>query len=123
MRRIMTAVLVLGLAYAAAACSSDAPVQVPFVGTSATVTAANLAFAPGTVSLPAGGPLRIVLDNRDASVPHNLKVTQGGREIAKSSIVSGPAQAEVRFGPLEPGSYQFVCDVHPNMTGTLTITP
>ena len=37
--------------------------------------------------------------------------------------MTGPATTEVRFGPLVPGSYQFMCTVHPNMLGTLTVTP
>ena len=37
--------------------------------------------------------------------------------------MTGPATTEVRFGPLAPGDYQFMCTVHPNMLGTLTVTP
>jgi plastocyanin len=37
--------------------------------------------------------------------------------------VSGPATTEVRFGPLAPARYQFTCEVHPNMLGTLIVTP
>jgi plastocyanin len=64
-----------------------------------------------------------VLDNRDAGVPHDIKVFQGGTTIGQSPAVTGPATTEVRIGPLAPGSYQFMCTVHPNMLGTLTVTP
>ena len=37
--------------------------------------------------------------------------------------MTGPATTEVRFGPLPPATYQFMCTVHPNMLGTLTVTP
>jgi plastocyanin len=104
-------------------CGADSVVQGPFVGSEATVRAINIAFEPADVSLPSGTPLRIVLDNQGAGVPHNIKIVQGGREIGKSPIITGPGQTEVRFGPLTPGTYQFVCEVHPNMTGTLTVTP
>jgi len=113
---------VIGLA--AAGCgSAGATVDPSFAGAEATVRAVNLAFAPTQVTLPAGTPLRIILDNADTSVPHNVAVTRDGTEIAKGPIISGPARAETRFGPLTAGSYTFVCDVHPTMTGTLTITP
>ena len=68
------------------------------------MTAVNIAFDPAELALPAGGPLRIVLDNQDSGVPHNVKVFLGDREIAKSPIVTGPATTEVRFGPLPPAA-------------------
>ena len=103
---------------------SNAPVDAaPFTGKEATVAAVNISFDPVEVTLPTGMPLRIVLDNKDNGVPHDIKVFQGGTTIAQSPIVTGPATTEVRFGPLAPGAYQFMCTVHPNMQGTLTITP
>ena len=119
------ATLALGIAATAAlaGCGSTATDALPFVGQTATVTAVNIAFDPVELALPAGGPLRIVLDNQDSGVPHNVKVFLGDREIAKSPIVTGPATTEVRFGPLPPASYQFICDVHPNMLGTLVVSP
>lgn len=109
---------------AAAACgSSGSAVDPSFAGAESTVRAVNLAFQPAQITLPSGTPLRIILDNADSGVPHNLAVTKDGAEIAKGPIISGPGRAETRFGPLTAGSYAFACDVHPNMTGTLTITP
>ena len=119
------ATLALGIAASAAiaGCSSASTDALPFVGQTATVMAVNIAFDPVELALPAGGPLRIVLDNQDSGVPHNVKVFLGDREIAKSPAVTGPATTEVRFGPLPPASYQFICEVHPNMLGTLVVTP
>ncbi len=114
--------VVVGLT--AAACGSTGPAVDPsFAGAEATVRAVNLGFAPAQITLPAGTPLRIILDNADSGVPHNLAVTRDGAELAKGAVVSGPGRAETRFGPLTAGSYTFACEVHPNMTGTLTITP
>jgi plastocyanin len=95
----------------------------PFSGAEVTVQAVDIQFEPGEIQLPAGQPLRIVLDNRDAGVPHDIGVRQDGRDLGTSPIVTGLAMTEVRFGPLEPGTYQYVCTVHPSMTGTLTIVP
>lgn len=117
----------LGLAVAGSAvlagCGSTTADVLPFVGQTASVTAINITFDPVALTLPAGGPLRIVLDNQDSGVPHNVKVIAGDREVGKSPIVTGPATTEVRFGPLPPASYQFICEVHPNMLGTLVVTP
>ncbi len=114
------------VAIVVAGCGSAGPaptVEASFDGVQETVRAVNVAFEPTEIRLPAGTPLRIILDNRDSGVPHDIRVLDGDRELATSATISGPGQAEVRFGPLPAGSYRFVCTVHPNMTGTLTITP
>jgi plastocyanin len=124
MRRAVAILMLLSaIAMLAAACQPGATALPSFSGPEATVSAVNIAFQPAEVTLPAGSPLRIVLDNRDAGVPHDIRISQGGREIATSPVVTGPGQTEVRFGPLPAGTYQFTCTIHPSMTGTLTITP
>lgn len=115
--------LAVALVLALGACGGGPAATIgPFSGAEATVRAVNIQFETTAIELPAGQPLRLVLDNQDAGVPHDVSIRQGGQELARSAIVSGPAMTEVRFGPLEPGSYQFACTVHPAMTGTLTIT-
>jgi plastocyanin len=106
-----------------AGCAQAKPVDIDpnFDGAQATVRAANLAFDPAEVTLPAGTPLRIILDNQDSGVPHDIRIADGDQEIAVSPAVTGPAQTEVRFKPLEAGTYQLTCTIHPSMTGTLTI--
>ena len=110
--------------FAVAACGGAAATVDPsFGGSTATVRAVNVAFETTQVTLPAGQPLRIILDNADAGVPHDVAISKDGSEVARSAIVTGPARTEVRFGPLTTGTYKFACTVHPAMTGTLTITP
>ena len=111
------------IATAALSGCGSTPDPLPFVGQTADVRAVNIEFEPVELTLPAGPSLRIVLDNQDSGVPHNVKVLAGDREIAKSPVVTGPATTEVRFGPLPPARYQFICEIHPNMLGTLTVTP
>ena len=94
-----------------------------FAGAGATLEAVNIQFEPTTITLPAGQPLRLVLDNKDAGVPHDIQVFQGDTVYATSPRVTGPAVTEVRFGPLTPSRYQFRCQVHPAMVGTLVVTP
>jgi plastocyanin len=110
------------LALAVAACSQPAAVDPSFDGAQVTVTAVNITFQPVEVTLPSGTPLRIILDNQDAGVPHDIRVFQGDHEIARSPTITGPGRTEVRFGPLAPARYQFQCTIHPAMLGTLIIT-
>jgi plastocyanin len=41
--------------------------------------------------------------------------------VFKGAIFPGPAQQTYDVPALKAGSYGFVCTVHPNMTGTLTV--
>jgi plastocyanin len=113
----------LAVAVLVAGCGSGSSIDAPFAGAAAELRADSLAFEPAELTLPAGVPLRIVLDNLDQGIPHNVRVFQGELELGKSPIVTGPARAEVRFGPLSAARYQFTCDVHPSMIGTLVVTP
>jgi plastocyanin len=120
------AALPLVLSVLAAGCSGaggSAGVSASFDGATATVEAVNIQFEPDTVTLPAGQPLRIVLDNKDAGVPHDIHVFQGDTDIATSPVVTGPGLTEVRFGPLKADRYTFQCTIHPDMIGTLVVTP
>lgn len=117
--------LLLG-ALAIAGCTQaerQEAVQAMVPAATATIVARNIAFEPTALAMTSGTPLRIVLENDDAGVPHNVVVRGGGEDIAKSEIVTGVARTELSFGPLPAGSYTFLCEVHPNMTGTLTIGP
>lgn len=119
---VRPAVLVVCLAALVTACSQPAAVSQPFEGAQVTITAVNITFDPVEVTLPSGTPLRIILDNQDAGVPHDIRVFQGDHEIARSPVVAGPGTTEVRFGPLPPARYQFQCTIHPSMLGTLIVT-
>jgi plastocyanin len=41
--------------------------------------------------------------------------------VFKGDVVTGPVTTDYQVGPLGAGAYTFVCSVHPNMTGTLTV--
>ncbi len=88
------------------------------------VVAQNIAFAPGKIGVPANVPFTLVLDNRDAGIPHNVDVKDSsGNTIIKSEVVPGPARLEIAMPALPPGNYQFNCDVHPNMVGAIIAQP
>jgi cytochrome c oxidase subunit II len=96
----------------------------PPAGPALAVSALNLAFAPTTLQAPADTPFKIDFDNQDASVPHNVAIHEGsptGPEVWKGEIFPGPAKKTYDVPPLAAGTYGFICSVHPNMTGTLTV--
>lgn len=93
-----------------------------------TIVGRGIAFDTDQMAVEAGRPVVITFDNQDAGVPHNwaLYESEGaarssGEPIAASPIEDGPVVQQIAFDPPEPGSYYFVCDVHPNMNGDLTV--
>jgi plastocyanin len=90
---------------------------------SLTVVARGIRFLPNTLSAPAGATITATLDNQDEGTPHDLTFRDpGGTTIAATDIFNGPGQQSVTFTPAGPGSYGFVCTVHPTqMTGRLTV--
>ena len=44
-----------------------------------------------------------------------------GAVLFKGEIITGPAQITYDVPALPAGTYTYICSVHPNMTGTLTV--
>ena len=78
------------------------------------VRAKDSTFVP--VALTAShGQVTFFLDNADNTL-HNFHITGGGTK-------SMPANHKVRFSAtLTPGTYEYVCDLHNDMKGTLTVS-
>lgn len=91
-------------------------------GGAVTVTAADLAFDASVIEAPAGEAFTITLVNND-TVPHNISVytEEGGDEIVKGDIIDPGQTVEVEVPAQEAGEYFFVCDLHPDMTGSLVV--
>ena len=123
----LTLILGLGaLAAVLAACSGSSAAP---AGTAApagsvdpnaiVVTAKDLSFSPTEVSAPADTPFEIVLDNQE-SAPHNIKISDStGAEVFKGEIVTNQ-QVTYQVPALAAGAYPFICEVHPDMKGTIT---
>ena len=100
-----------------AASGSAAP-----VGTTLQVAALNIAFDPTSLQAPAGEPFAIEFANKDASIPHNVAIRDAsGQAVFTGDIFNGVETRTYTVPALTAGAYAFVCTVHPNMTGTLTV--
>ena len=87
------------------------------------ISASGVKFEQSELTVAAGAPFQIQFENKDAGTPHNVAIHQGGPtgpELFKGEIFNGVAAKDYQVNALQAGTYSFVCDVHPNMTGTLT---
>ena len=90
-------------------------------GETVTVTAANIAFDPTELQVPADTPFTLELVNNDASVPHDVAIRdQGGTELFKTDVFPGVETRSFDAPALPAGSYTWVCTVHPNMQIAVT---
>lgn len=87
-------------------------------GPAVRIAAEELSFSTGRLGAPAGEPFRLVFENR-ASVPHNVSIHRGEEAVFEGEVVAGPTTVTYSVPALEAGEYSFVCDIHPEMTGTL----
>lgn len=109
-----------------AACSGSAAsaTEPPSIDPDAlTISANDLKFSTATLSAPAGEPFQIVFDNQEAA-PHNVAIYRDASATDKVLVeepFGGPRSVTYSVPALEPGSYFYRCDVHPDMKGTLTV--
>ena len=104
--------------------AQTAPASGDPAGTWITITATNIAFDQADVPVAANQPFTIAFENRDA-VPHNVSIfvgDTGGERRFEGAVFTGPATRWYAAPALAPGTYRFVCDVHPSMTGRLVAT-
>ena len=124
MKRIVLSLGLVALAALATACSgataapaTDGPAAP--AGDAIVIVAKDLRFQTDAVTIPAGEPVDIVLDNQEGA-PHNIAIRDaGGATVFKGEIVSN-AKATNAVPALTAGTYTFLCEVHPDMVGTIT---
>jgi hypothetical protein len=83
-----------------------------------TLVADDLRWDTDCLRSPAG-PLTIEVDNRDDGQNHNVHLPDAPGSPA-TDLEQGPSRQELDV-ELRAGSYEFICDIHPNMVGTLTV--
>jgi plastocyanin len=126
MKRLTFAFGLLALAAVLAACSGAsaeaptpaAPASSPS-GDAVTIVAKDIKFGPAAVSVKADSAFDIVFDNQDGA-PHNISISNAsGANVFKGEIVSAK-KVTYSVPALTAGTYGFVCEVHPEMKGTIT---
>ena len=101
--------------------AEEEPAPQPPAAGAIQIVAEGTAFDVAELSLPAEGEVVIAFENRDP-LPHNVSLySEAGDPVFTGEIVTGPTSTEYRFPAPPPGSYQFRCDVHPQMQGTATV--
>ena len=130
MKRLVLSLGLVALAVVTAACSggsggatsspaASAPAASAPAGDAIVVVAKDLKFSTASITAPADEAFRIVLDNQEAA-PHNIAIKDGaGAVLFKGEIVSS-TQVTNDVPALAAGAYEFWCEVHPDMKGTLT---
>ncbi len=91
-------------------------------GTTLKISAENLAFNTDCLAVNAGKPFKILFDNKDAGVPHNVSIYDGTTSLFAKTALPGPGVVTYDVGALTAGSYTFRCDIHPStMLGTFIV--
>ena len=81
-----------------------------------TIELKNNQFVPSEVQIPAGAKVKLVVRNGNP-IPSEFESTQLHRE----KVVPPGQEISVFVGPLDPGSYEFFDDFHPETRGHLVV--
>ena len=96
--------------------TSAEPTKTSVIPGEARIVIENFAFSPADLQVRPGEKVTVV--NRD-SASHTVTAT-GDKAFDTGTIRAG---ATATFtAPSTPGSYSYLCTIHPNMKGTLTVT-
>jgi uncharacterized membrane protein/plastocyanin len=82
------------------------------------------AFVPGLLRLPADEPVALSFDNQDGGVPHNVAIYRddsAAESLFVGDLIDGPETVTYQVPALDPGTYFFRCDVHPQMNGSVEV--
>jgi plastocyanin len=120
-RVVLTAAAATGIAGLAGCGGGDAPRTTgacrEAVDGEVTLVAEAIAWDTSCLEAVNGEPLTIVVDNRDDGVNHNVRLGDAPGE-PHTELEAGPVIQRLEV-TLDPGEYEFICDIHPNMVGTL----
>lgn len=84
-------------------------------GSEITLTVNSFLFDPAELEVPSGTV--ITVKNANAQTPHTFTVNGTDVDLGLEPLQTGEATID-----LDPGTYDFHCRLHTQMTGTLTVT-
>ena len=124
MKRIRMILGPLALAVGLAACSGGSGGSSPAVaspGSGPQIVAKDMKFQQTNVELPANKVDRVAFVNQDGA-PHNVAIfthSSASKSLFVGDVISN-STATYQIPALAPGTYFFRCDVHHEMTGSIT---
>jgi plastocyanin len=128
-KRLIATLALATVAFAAAACApANAGVPgtpaatAPVDANSPVVVAQGIQFQTKDVKAPAGKAFAMTFRNQD-SAPHNVSIftdSSASQRVFQGEVFS-QGERVYQVPALQAGTYFFRCDVHPDMTGTLTV--
>ena len=126
MKRLIATLALATVALAAAACGSTSAADpstpaAPADPNAPAISANALKFDQADVTVPAGKAFQLTFTNQE-SAPHNVAIytdASAATNLFRGEIFSSGSKV-YDVPALEAGTYFFRCDVHPDMTGTIT---
>jgi len=105
---------------------SPAPSAGGVPGTAFTIVAKGIAYSQTSITVPANTPFTITFDNQDpAGVTHDVDIRAADKTtvVQDQQVTNGGSKSTYAYKGLAPGTYVFICSIHPipQMTGTLTV--
>jgi mono/diheme cytochrome c family protein/plastocyanin len=83
--------------------------------------ALNIQFVNKDLKVPADSGFQIKFENQDSGIPHNIDIKDAsGADFFVGKIFPGVATETYDIPAMAAGTYNFICTVHPTMTGTIT---
>jgi plastocyanin len=84
-----------------------------------------VSFETKTLIVPAGRQFELTFHNKNSGVPHNVRIETSDQAsiLFDGNPVTGVADATYQVPALQPGTYYFLCKIHPNMNGTVQAMP
>jgi plastocyanin len=93
-------------------------------GTKLSITAFDGKFNKDCLAAPANQAFTIDFDNLDRGIPHNVAIYEdesAEKTLFKGDLVDGPGKTTYSVPALQPGTFFFRCDPHPDMKGTFIV--
>ena len=97
------------------AIAGSALAQQPTAAKSAEIAIENFKFVPATLTIAPG--TAVTWNNRDEE-PHNIVNVDTPRRFRSQAIDGGE---KYTFVFDQPGTYKYICAVHPHMEGTVIV--